>query len=188
MWKVDQKWTSVKSVHILLKIICFGPLPQVFEKSGWTKNGFSCSYNYLYSHHWNCVNTMCWSNTCRKCWITYFRQTSFTSAHSLQNCKWCAGLGWYSPWAQRGHRAPPPPPGSSMSGIILFRGPHWSIIEMLTPCKLGRPHLFGHFSKWPPSKSSENWIAHILVFGQPRNTNLVSKPTFSRSLNPMGML
>ena len=93
-----------------------------------------------------------------------------------------------SPWAQRGHRAPPPPPGSSMSGIILFRGPHWSIIEMLTPYKLGRPHLFGHFSKWPPSKSSENWIAHILAFGQPRNTNLVSKPTFSRSLNPMGML
>ena len=29
----------------------------------------------------------------------------------------------YSPWAQRGHRAPPPP-GSSMSGIILFGGPH----------------------------------------------------------------
>ena len=94
----------------------------------------------------------------------------------------------YSPWAQRGHRAPPPPPGSSRSGIILFRGPHWSIIEMLTPYKLGRHHLFGHFSKWPPSKSSENWIAHILAFGQPRNTNLVSKPTFSRSLNPIGML
>ena len=94
----------------------------------------------------------------------------------------------HSPWAQRGHRAPPPPPGSSMSGIILFGGPHWSIIEMLTPYKLGRPHIFGHFSKWPPSKSSENWIAHILAFGQPRSTNLVSKPTFSRSLNPIGML
>ena len=61
---------------------------------------------------------------------------------------------------------PPPPPGSSTSGIILFSEPHWSIIEMLTPYKLGRPHLFGHFSKWPPSKSSENWIAHILTFGQ----------------------
>ena len=74
-------------------------------------------------------------------------------------------------------------------GIILFGGPHWTIIEMLTPCyKLGRPHIIGHFSKWPPLKSSENWIAHILAFGQPRNTNLVSKPTFSRSLNPMGML
>ena len=93
---------------------------------------------------------------------------------------------YHSPWAQRGHRAPPP--GSSMSGIILFSGPHWSIIEMLTPYKLGRPHLFGHFSKWPPSKSAENWISHILAFGQPRNTNLVSKPTFWRSLNPIGML
>ena len=29
-----------------------------------------------------------------------------------------------SPWVQRGHCAPPPPPGSSMSGIILFSGPH----------------------------------------------------------------
>ena len=73
---------------------------------------------------------------------------------------------------------PPPPPGSSMSGIILFSGPHWSIIKMLTPYKLGRPHLFGHFSKWPPSKSSENWIAHILAFGQPRNTNLCLNPHF----------
>ena len=36
---------------------------------------------------------------------------------------------------------PPPPPGSSMSGIILFGGPHWSIIKMLTPYKLGRPHI-----------------------------------------------
>ena len=26
---------------------------------------------------------------------------------------------------------------------------------MLKPYKLGRPHLFGHFSKWPPSKSSQ---------------------------------
>ena len=31
-------------------------------------------------------------------------------------------------------------------------------------------------------------IAPISVFGHPRNTNLVPTPTFSRSLNPIGML
>ena len=48
----------------------------------------------------------------------------------------------FSPWAQS---VTPSPPGSSMSGTILFRGPHWSIIKMLTPYKLADPTFLGTF-------------------------------------------
>ena len=46
----------------------------------------------------------------------------------------------------------PPPPATSTNGIILFRGPSWSRIKMLTLNILGSSRHFGWFSKWPPWK------------------------------------
>ena len=52
----------------------------------------------------------------------------------------------YSPWAERGHRAPPPPL-LSKSASNLFRGLLGMLLAMLPEKKLGRNMSFGHFLK-----------------------------------------
>ena len=79
---------------------------------------------------------------------------------------------------------PPPPPRIIHEWYHFVQAINNQDVNALS---VGPPPPFWALSKWPPSKSPENWIAHIFVFGQPRNTNLVSKPTFSWSLNPIGM-
>ena len=57
----------------------------------------------------------------------------------------------FSPWARRGHHVPPS--ATSTCGIILFRGPSWLRIKMLTLDTVwDQPPHFGRFSKWPPRK------------------------------------
>ncbi len=56
---------------------------------------------------------------------------------------------------------PPPLPGSSMSGVILFRELFWSRIKMLTLNILGWTRHFDHFSKWPPQNPQK---LHLLIY------------------------
>ena len=81
-----------------------------------------------------------------------------------------------------------PPPGSIMSGIILFGRPQGIILGMFPEKNLGCNIHFGHFPKLPPTifvKVNTLVIGHNFTSGWHRNKILVSIPRLLRSTNAM---